>query len=172
MTADLHPDVRDRAARAAYEVNGLTVPFQWDAVVDAVAAVFAPEIARPLQARITELERLVAVANSAQTGLSIALAVPANSDWSTIRTTALALKARIDVLSPMVEDLTEISREAEARIELLTAALTEITREDCLNRVVREDGYCFERWPDGPLWCMPCTARAALAAGETESEGP
>lgn len=53
---DLPPDVRDRAAQAAadgwYAANGRT----WHKAVDAVVAVVAPEIARPLQARIEVLK--------------------------------------------------------------------------------------------------------------------
>lgn len=59
MTADLPPDVRDRAAQRA-QSTWLTRPSDgWRAVVDAVAAVVAPEIARPLQARVEVLEAML-----------------------------------------------------------------------------------------------------------------
>jgi hypothetical protein len=59
MTADLTPDVRDAAEwaarRACLDGNPATVSDSWAAIVNAVAAVVLGE-ARPLQARIEELE--------------------------------------------------------------------------------------------------------------------
>jgi hypothetical protein len=68
-----------------------------------------------------------------------------------------ALQARVDVLSPMVEDLTEISREAQSRVELLTAALTDVLANTY-------------RWDTIAGAAALFNARAVLAAGETESE--
>lgn len=60
MSADLPPKVRDRAAQAAvsefHEYRKQYGGPNWERIADAVVAVVAPEIARPLQARIEELE--------------------------------------------------------------------------------------------------------------------
>jgi hypothetical protein len=54
---ELPPDVRAEAAQAALDQHrGCDEDFHGGRIVDAVVAVVAPEIARPLQARIEELE--------------------------------------------------------------------------------------------------------------------
>lgn len=66
-----------------------------------------------------------------------------------------ALQARVAVQSRMIDDLTRISREDQARAQLLTAALTRLV-----------DAIAPGDVPDGALR----NARAVLAAGVTESE--
>lgn len=56
----------------------------------------------------------------------------------------------------------------KARIEVLTAALTEIA-EDVCTYVALNDVPCFRGEQVRDDLCPVCTARAALAAGETES---
>lgn len=58
MTADLPPDVRAEAAAAVYELASVDTDDSatfTHAVVDAVVAVVAPQIARSLKARIEKL---------------------------------------------------------------------------------------------------------------------
>jgi len=217
------PDVRDRAIFEAREVlfswiEGRSIdPELAPAIVDAMVSVVAPEIERPLQARITELEAALAF---------MLKRFDPGGDMATLRTVLagaekpddqlaaleaefpkkapmlrqamkdapaaiLRLQARVDELEAALTDDDKLLRfgvdrglisdhahklilqrnALQARVELLTAALTGIS-----GRCEYEgDRYqiCEQRFDEDQAdWCYPCIARAALAAGETESEGP
>lgn len=214
MTTNLTPDVRDAAAQALrHKLRGVIPAIWlidgeiWTEAIDAVVAVVAPQIARPLQARITELEAALA--------FMLKRFDPAG-DMATLRTTLagaekpddqlaaleaefpekapmvrqamkdapaaiLRLRARVDELEAALTDDDKLLRfgvdrglisdhahklilqrdTLKARVEVLTAALTEL----------------LDRHDNG--WKTPGVmlghrvwenARAALAAGKTESE--
>lgn len=210
---DLTPGVRDRAIAAAGAILcdwvGLADAQKWAAppVVDAVVAVVAPEIARPLQARIEELE----AGNEAADCPSCAqmkqwYGPDGDRDALKARVTELeyerdALKAQLrlevvhcgefqlltakfdaenlelrDQAGEMAEELTFLRGEAaliergEARVELLTAALTGLC--NAYHVASLDDLYGADETISGEqnraeyeAWV---TARAALAAGTTD----
>jgi len=146
MTADLSPDVRDRAIAAVGAILcdwvGLADAQKWAAppVVDAVVAVVAPEITRPLQARIAELKAEVKL-----------------------------LEAQEDHLREQAGDMAADKLAAEARVELLTAALTGLLDAAAVTPPFDEQYTPRGGWTEHPVITR---ARAALAAGTTESEAP
>lgn len=74
---------------------------------------------------------------------------------------------------PIFADHIIAERDAlQARIEVLTAALTEIADDACRTCSSFEepgDKLCAERYADRRSWCGVCIARAVLAAVETEA---
>jgi len=159
MTTELPPEVERRAAEAAREVhalvrNGKVMPYadaeeqryyelvatRW---LDAVVSVVAPEIARPLRERAEHAEALIVeeVAHVRQLEAAIG-----------------PLQAQLDQSRKVyAEFVTGQHEEAQARVEVLTAALTELISE------VARRGWANDHEVLDP-------ARAALAAGTTESE--
>lgn len=156
MTADLPPDVRDRAIFEAREVlfswiEGRSIdPELAPAIVVAVVAVLAPEIERPLQARITELEKTLSDNRKL---------------WDeSIAQTGAALEQSRRIYAEFVTGQHE---EALTRVELLTAALTTVVDKNDLGCSGGCAEYYGAKYPGN--WCGACVARAALAAGATES---
>jgi hypothetical protein len=181
MTADLPPAVRDHAAEAARQawVTAICVkPYVPGsghlAVVDAVTSVVAPQIARPLQARIEELEAAQSsagqverdrIVEAARNQRRLAWEQDCEPDvvrvWSAIagwvRRGAVTEHDVRGAVRP--EDEAAEADRLRARVEVLTAALTELVG-------LHNSGANGGRMVDA-AWDK---ARAALAAGETESE--
>jgi hypothetical protein len=185
-TPDLNSDVRARTAEflALAEKSGQLGAGSgvftdrlayWRAVVDAVTAVVAPQIARPLQARIVELEAAQSsagqverdrIVEAARNQRRLAWEQDCEPDvvrvWSAIagwvRRGAVTEHDVRGAVRP--EDEAAEADRLRARVELLTAALTELVNA----------------WDDGAYHGDMQGARAnaarALAAGETQSEAP
>jgi hypothetical protein len=143
-TPDLPPDVRAEAAAAVYELSSVDTDDSATfahAVVDAVVSVVAPEIERPLQARIEELEG--------------ALRVRAKESLHLSRLLAQEQLEKEELTTGSISRLADIAN-AMARVEVLTAALTEILE--------------LIEYQDRPVARIKVRARAALAAGEEKSD--
>lgn len=166
MTADLPPDVRDAAAKAAQNMywDGPEEK-PWENVVDAVTAVVAPKIERPLQARIAELETLVIDTNTFSAKFERqSMELGAYKAWAE-RSPAFEANCecgrRLSVRTAATKEHDALS----ARVELLTAALTTVVAKNDLGGSGECAEYYGAKHPDN--WCGACVARAA---GETESE--
>jgi hypothetical protein len=131
MDADLSPDVRASATEALrHKLRGVIPAIWlidgeiWTEAIDAVVVVLAPQIARPLQARIEELEDENAAARR------------------------------------FLDDERTANRYQDARVEQLTAALTEIAAQH--RHYVEGYCVDDSSLNDRDEWCFSCQARAAL----------